>query len=164
MLLGSSNYRPLWIVVGSFLIAGCLNILPMGIMAGYFQPDWVVLVLIYWCFWEPERIGAGAGWCAGIFLDMLDYGTFGKHALAKLVCGFLANRISLRLRSYPVWQQSAAVGVLIAIDTLIVAIVQLFLDEPNLSIGRWCTPLASMVMWPVVLITLKPAFPRHGFR
>ena len=163
MLLGSNNFRPVWVVVTSLLVAGGLNIFPTGWFGGYFQPDWVALVLIYWCLWEPERIGAGVGWLSGLFLDILDFGIMGKHALAKCVCGFLASRVSLRLRVYPTWQQCIGVAVLISIDTLIEALVLVLLDRPGLSIGHWLSPGASMLMWPVVLVILHRRSNTHSW-
>jgi len=163
MLLGSNQFRPVWVVVASFVVAACLNIFPTGLPGGYFQPDWVALVLIYWCLWEPERIGAGAGWASGLLLDVLDYAVLGKHALAKTVCGFAANRISLRLRVYPVWQQCIGVGILVAIDTLVVALVLLVLERPTMSLGRWLTPFASMLMWPLVLVALQRRSSNRSF-
>ena len=162
MLLGSSHFRPLGTVVASLLIAGALNIFPTGWFGGYFQPNWVALVLIYWCLWEPERMGAGAGWLSGLLLDILDYSTLGVHALGLCVCGFVASRVSLRLRVYPTWQQCVGVGVLVAINTLIGALVSILLDQPPPTTGHLLSPLASMLMWPLVLVVLhrRP----HGHR
>ncbi len=164
MLLGSSGHRPIRVVVFSFICAACLNIFPLGLVGGFFQPDWVALVLIYWCLWDPERMGAGIGWVSGMLLDALDYAVLGKHALAKTVCGFLSNKISLRLRTYPVWQQSLGVAILVGVDTLVVALVQYMLDEQPLSLARWMTPFSSMLMWPLVLVVLhkRPHGHRYG--
>lgn len=154
MLLGNSSFRPVWVVVASFLAAACLQILPTGWLGGYFQPDWVALVLIYWCFREPERMGPGVGWCGGLLLDIVQGGILGRHALAKTIVGFLSHRISLRIRTYPLWQQSIAVAFLIFVDTLIQALVRFLIDEPMMPLAGWLTPLASMLMWPLMVIIL----------
>lgn len=155
MLLGNNQHRPAWVLVGSLLAATCLNIFPMGWLGGYFQPDWVALVLIYWSFREPERVGAGVGWSSGFLLDIVQNGVLGKHALGKTVLGFLANKVSLRFRSYPMWQQCVGVAALIAIETLAHAMIRFLLEEQTLSLARWMTPLASMIMWPLVVVTLN---------
>lgn len=156
MLLGSSQSRSVWLVAFSFLVAACLDILPVGWLRGYFQPDWVALVLIYWCIHDPDRYGAGIGWLSGLLIDLLDYGILGKYALGKTVLGFLANKISLRLRVYPLWQQCLGVAVLIFVDVIVHALVRFLLEQPTLSIARWLTPLSSMVMWPLVVVILTP--------
>ncbi|MFT5111346.1 MAG: rod shape-determining protein MreD [Parasphingorhabdus sp.] len=163
MLLGNNNYRPVWIVVTSIICAVGLNIFPLGWMWGYFQPDWVALVVIYWCFWEPERRGAGLGWISGLLMDVVDYAVLGKNMLSKTVCAFFANKISLRLRVYPVWQQCIGVAVLVTIDTAVIALVQHFLGQSPLSTSRWLAPLSSMLMWPVVVFILNGTARRRGY-
>ena len=164
MLLGSSMQRPAWVIVASFALAGCLNIFPMGWLGGYFQPDWVALVLIYWCFWEPERVGPGVGWSAGLLVDVLTGGILGRYALGKTVVGFIAGKLSLRLRVYPLWQQCVGVAALVALDTLIHAMIRLLLEEQPLTLARWLTPAASMIMWPLVVVVLNPRSRQHRYR
>ena len=164
MLLSNSQQRPAWLIVISLLAAGCLNILPLGWLGGYFQPDWVSLVLIYWCLWDPDRVGAGVGWLSGLLMDLLVGGILGRYMLGKTLLGFLANKVSLRMRVYPLWQQSLAVAVLVGIETLVYASIRFFLDEEPMSAARWSTPLASMIMWPLVVVVLNPRsrFRRYG--
>lgn len=155
MLLGSSAQRPVWVVVVSILGAACLNVFPMGDFGNWFRPDWIALVLIYWCLWEPERIGAGVGWLSGLLLDIVQGGVLGKHALGKTLLAFTANKLSLRLRAYPMWQQCVGVAVLVFLETLVHALIRFLLEEQTLSIARWLTPLSSMLMWPIVVVTLN---------
>ncbi len=157
MLLGSSRHRPVWVVVVSLLAAALLNILPVGLAGGYFQPDWVALVLIYWCLWDPERIGAGVGWGAGMLMDALDFGVLGRYALGKTVIAFIANRLSLRLRAYPMWQQCLGVGALVLLDTTVAEAVLYLLEREPGGLERWLTPLSSLLMWPLVVLTLRPS-------
>ncbi len=164
MLLGSSTQRPTWIIVVSIALAGSLNILPMGWLGGFFQPDWVALVLIFWCFWEPERVGPATGWCAGLLLDLLTGGLLGRYALGKTLVGFVANKVSLRLRVYPLWQQCVGVALLVALDTATHALIRLLLDEEPLTLARWLTPMASMLMWPLVVVVLTPRSRQHRYR
>lgn len=164
MLLNNNGSRSLWVVVGSFLAAGCLNILPVGWTNGYFQPDWVALVLIYWCLWQPERVGPGVGWLSGLFLDALDYAALGKHMLAKTVLGFLSNKLSLRLRAYPTWQQCIGVGLLVGVDTAVVAVATTLAGQPPLEAPRWLTPVSSMLMWPLVVMVLQRRVAARSYR
>ena len=50
-----------------------------------------------------------------------------------------------------------------AVDTLVVAAVQFFLGESLPSTGRWLTPVASMLMWPVVVAVLKGSERKRGY-
>jgi rod shape-determining protein MreD len=163
VLIGSSAPRSAWLVAASFLAAACLNILPLGWLGGYFQPDWVSLVLIYWCIREPERTGAGVGWVSGLLVDLVSGGILGRYALGKTVLGFVSNKLSLRLRVYPVWQQCLGVAALVFLETLVYAVEGLLLGEAPLPLARWMTPLASSILWPLVVVILRPRSRTRGY-
>ena len=57
-------------IVLSFVAAFLLVLLPLPGWATMYRPDWVVLVLIYWCLVEPERVGPVAGWVVGLAVDI----------------------------------------------------------------------------------------------
>jgi len=156
MLLGNSLHRSGWLVAVTIAASGCLNILPLGWLGGWFQPDWMALVLIYWCIHEPDRIGVTVGWLGGLLLDLLGGGILGRHALGKTVLAFAANKVSLRFRAYPLWQQCLGVAALIFVQTLVYALVRVLLAEPPLPLALWLTPAASMIMWPLVVVVLSP--------
>jgi len=46
------------------------------------RPDFVAVVLLYWCMHKPLRVGIGLSWVVGIFADVADANLFGQHALA----------------------------------------------------------------------------------
>ena len=61
-------------VLLSFLVAMMLTSLPLPESAIIYRPDWLILVLIYWCMALPERIGIFTGWLLGLTLDVM-YGS-----------------------------------------------------------------------------------------
>ena len=73
---------PVGIIVASFAAAFVLTGLPMAGWAAPWRPPWVALVLLYWCFAVPERVGVLAGWGCGLVLDVLVGTLVGQHALA----------------------------------------------------------------------------------
>ncbi len=59
------------LILASFVLAMMLAIIPLPDSVRLLRPDWVSLVLVYWCMAVPERIGVGSGWIVGLFLDAL---------------------------------------------------------------------------------------------
>ena len=51
-------------------------------MALLLKPDFLALVLLYWCIQEPRLIGVGIAWFVGLLMDVTDATVFGQHALA----------------------------------------------------------------------------------
>lgn len=70
-----------------------------------FNPDWVVLVLIYWAIALPERFGVFSAWAVGLLADVLTGRLLGQYALIyALICYFSINE-HRRLRQFPIVQQ-----------------------------------------------------------
>ncbi len=149
------NLRQRAVILASFLLAMILAIVPLPAAVRLLRPDWVALVLVYWCMAVPERIGVGSGWILGLFLDALYGSLLGEQALAKAVLAFLALRFTLRLRVFPRWQQALAVGVLVAISDLLVILTK-SLVHGTTPLWRDTAPmLANVVLWPFLFAVLR---------
>ncbi|MGB5178147.1 MAG: rod shape-determining protein MreD, partial [Gammaproteobacteria bacterium] len=94
------------VIVFTFIIALLLTVIPLPDWARYMRPDWVGLVLIYWCMALPERVGVATGWFTGLMVDLLTGTLLGQHALSLTVVAYITLKFHLRLRLVPVWQQS----------------------------------------------------------
>ena len=67
----------------SLIAALLLNLLPWSGVALWLKPDFVALVVLYWCIEQPRRLGFVAAWLLGLFMDVADGTLFGQHALAR---------------------------------------------------------------------------------
>ncbi len=143
------------IIVASFGVALILAISPGPDWAEQFRPDWVGLVLIYWCMAVPQRVGVGTGWLAGLILDVLNGALLGQYALAKSVIAFLTVRFHLQLRMFPRWQQAASVLLLIAINYLLVLWARALAGEAPASWSYWTPSIVSMLIWPWLFVILR---------
>ncbi|KOR30889.1 rod shape-determining protein MreD, partial [Achromatium sp. WMS3] len=101
-----------WVIIIILLIATVLSIMPIPFWARYFRPQWVTLVLIYWTLALPQRINIGSAWLIGILQDVITGTLLGQHALAFSVVTFVVVSLHLRIRMFPLWQQSIIVMVL----------------------------------------------------
>lgn len=88
----------------SFFVAILLDLLPWGRLPGV--PDWVALVLIFWCIHQPLKIGMGTGFLCGLLIDVAGAGILGQHALAYVFLAFAASGLSRRVLWFPPLQQS----------------------------------------------------------
>ena len=75
-------------IVLSLFAALLLNWLPWHGVWLALRPDFVALVLLYWCTHKPYRIGIGIAWVTGIFADVANASLFGQHALAYAALAF----------------------------------------------------------------------------
>ena len=143
-----------WPVLLSLLLALSLEVTPLPAELATWRPPWLALTAIYWALAYPRRYGFALAWCAGIVLDVLKGGVLGQHALAMTVATWLTLRFHLRLRVFPIWQQTVAVGAVIAIHQFFVFWVDGVTGGAEPSWQRASPILAAMITWPIVVALL----------
>ena len=147
--------RQVGAIAATFLVAILLAVVPTPGALGMFWPDWVAIVLVYWCIAIPERLGIGIAWMIGLLLDGLYGSLLGEQALAKALIAYLALRFYLRLRLFPRWQQAVAIGAIIALSDIVILMIK-SLVHGNVPIWRDAAPMAmNVVLWPFVFFLLR---------
>lgn len=149
-------------IVFTFIIALLLTVIPLPDWARYMRPDWVGLVLIYWCMALPERAGVATGWFTGLMVDLLTGSLLGQHALSLTVVAYITLKFHLRLRLVPVWQQSLTVLVLLVLHQLLALWISRIIGRPGAPWFFWMPSVLGMIIWPLVYATLRGM--RRGFR
>lgn len=153
--------RP-WFIVFTLVFALFANLLPLSGVALALRPDFLALVLLYWCIQEPRFVGVGIAWCTGLVMDVGDATLFGQHALAYAVLAYAAEYFRRRVLRFPLWQQAAQVAVLLAACAALVLLVRFVGGAP---LPRWTyavPPLVGALLWPVVTVVLQ--WPQHPAR
>jgi rod shape-determining protein MreD len=107
----------------SVFIALLLNWLPWSGMGLALRPDFVALVLLYWCVHEPSRVGVGIAWAVGILADVGDASLLGQHALAYSVMAFAARLLHRRIQMLNVWHQALQIFPVLLLGYAIYAVV-----------------------------------------
>lgn len=110
-------------IVLSLFAALLLNGLPWEGIWLLLRPDFVAMVLLYWCMHKPWRVGIGISWAVGILADVADASLFGQHALAYAVLAFGGVVLSRRLRMFDLRQQTAQVGGILTLTYAVYALV-----------------------------------------
>jgi len=154
--------RP-WFIVLTLLLALSGNLLPLSGTALALRPDFLALVLLYWCIQEPRFVGVGVAWCVGLLMDVGDATLFGQHALAYAVLAYAAEYFRRRVLRFPLWQQALQVAALLALCAGLVVLVRVVGGAP---LPRWTyavPPLSGALLWPVVSVLLQwPQRPAHS--
>ena len=139
-------------IVSSLAVALLLSFLPWKNIA--WVPDFVALVLAFWCVRQPRLVGLGAGWLLGLLIDVGNGVLLGQHALAYSLLAFAAIALSRRILWFPLWSQALHVAALLLFAQGVAALVRLAAgaDFPGWSIA--VGPLIGAVLWPVVSLVL----------
>lgn len=153
-----------WAIVLSFIAAFALAMIPLPFWLEVIRPEWVTLVLIYWCLALPHRVSVGMGWLAGMLLDVARGAVLGQHALALAVVAFLVVRLHQRMRLFPIWQQAISVLLLVVISELFIVWIRGMVGHPGGGWMAWLPAFTSMLIWPVVFSVLRGARRRFKVR
>ena len=146
--------RP-WFVVLTLMMGFLGNLLPLSGVALVVKPDFLALVLLYWCIREPRLISVGIAWCLGLLMDVADGTVLGQHALAYAVLAYAAEYFRRRVLRFPLWQQAAQVAVLLLFCSGLVLLLRLMGGAP---LPRWTYavgPLTGALLWPAATALLQ---------
>lgn len=144
-----------WAIALSFVAALMLTMLPLPDWAALFRPEWVAMVLIYWCLALPDRVGVGVGWSVGLLLDVVRGALLGQNALALALVAYLTLHLHRRIRIYPLWQQSLFVLLMVALNQMLVLWVKGVSGQPPDDWLYWLPSLTSMLFWPWAFLILR---------
>lgn len=151
-----------WVIFTSFVAALLLTMLPLPEWAQTFRPEWITLVLIYWCMALPNRVSIGWAWVAGLMLDVTLGNLLGLHALTMSIVAFLTIKLYQRIRVYPLGQQALAILILVAMSQLLILWILGIIGTTPDSWTYWLPSISSAIIWPWVFVVMRGA--RRHFR
>lgn len=136
----------------SFAAALLMNFLPWKDVT--LVPDFVALVLTFWCVRQPRMVGLGMGWMLGLLTDAGNGVLLGQHALAYSLLAFGAITLSRRILWFPVAQQALHIAALLVAAEAVSLVVRLAAGAEFPGWSLVVGPLAGALLWPVATFVL----------
>jgi rod shape-determining protein MreD len=133
-------------IVASFAGALVLSFLPWPDLR--VVPDFVALVIAFWCVRQPRLVGLGTAWTVGLVADAGNGVLLGQHALAYCVLAFLSIWLSRRILWFRQPQQVLHVVVLLAICQSVRLLVGMAAGAPFPGWALYASPLVGALLWP----------------
>jgi rod shape-determining protein MreD len=137
-----------WASVAAGLV---LAIVPLPDWLAPLRPDLALLAVLYWILTNPRIAGLGYAWLAGLLLDVLRGMTLGQHALGFVLVAFLAHRLQLRMRMFPILHQAGAVMVLLALYHFVIFWTDGLTGHGYTGSDRWLPVLSGGLLWPLIV-------------
>lgn len=146
-----------WFILFSLALAFFLNLVPLGHAIGV--PDWVALVLAFWCVREPLRTGMGSAFAFGVLMDVAAGSVMGQHALAYVVLAYLCGAVSRRVLWFDLISQAAHVWLLLLVATSVRIASGLIGGGEFPGWAFLVGPLLGAVLWiPMNYLLLLPQY------
>ncbi|MCN4143726.1 MAG: rod shape-determining protein MreD [Thiohalomonas sp.] len=143
------------VIWASFAMAFILSMIPMSEAIEIYRPQWVTLILIYWCLALPHRVGIFTGWFIGFLLDIHMGSILGQHALALATIAYLSYRLHIRIRLYPLVQQSLIILLLVTLSQMMLLWISGIINQAPGDWSYWLPSLTSMLVWPWVFYLMR---------
>lgn len=143
------------IILLTFIVALMATIMPLPIAVDAFRPDWVLVVVLYWCLALPNRVNVITAWLFGLLLDILLGSVLGIHAAAMALSVYIIAGNFQKIRNFSVWQQALIVGVLSALYHLLVFWFQRFLTDVVFLPHYLYPVITTVILWPWAFLLLR---------
>jgi len=143
------------IIILTLLVALIASITPLPLSVDAFRPDWVLVVLLYWCLALPTKVNVISAWLMGFLLDVLLGSILGVHAAAMALAVYIVAGNFQKIRNFSVWQQALIVGVISALYHLLVFWFQRLLTDVVFLPSYLYPVVTTIVLWPWVFLLLR---------
>jgi rod shape-determining protein MreD len=135
-------------IIGSFVLALFLDFLPWRDMR--LVPDFVALVIAFWCVRQPRLVGLGIAWSVGLLTDAGNGVLLGQHALAYSVLAFLCVWLSRRILWFGPMLQSLHIALILLVAEGATLVVRLAAGDPFPGWPIFVRPIFGALLWPAV--------------
>jgi len=149
-------YQPvLWPITWMLIAAFILTVLPLPLALQWWQPPWVLFVLLSWTIRTPEQFPVSLAWFAGLVLDLYTGTVLGMHALIYVLAVFTIKRYHHRWQSQPNWVRLiGAYALFLGAYLLQYAIMRWASPAPPV-LSFWFSLVSACVLWPFVFVVLR---------
>jgi rod shape-determining protein MreD len=147
--------NPLFIL-GTLLLALFANMVVNISLVGNaaWMPDFLALVLVFWCVHQPRWVGIGVAFFFGVATDVHQSSLLGQHALSYTVLGFLAIMIHRRLLWFTVPSQAMQVLPIFLLAHALELLVRMMSGALFPGWTIFLAPLLEALLWPIVSVFL----------
>jgi rod shape-determining protein MreD len=119
------------------------------------KPWMLGLVVAFFTLESPERVGLGTAFTAGLIGDAFNGVLLGEQALRLTVLVYVLRRFRFRLRFFPLWQQTAAMGGVFLNDLVLSMWVRSAIGNYGIPPLSFFAPaLVGTLIWPMLFVLL----------
>jgi rod shape-determining protein MreD len=137
-------------IIFTFVAALLINLLPWSGWWLVIKPDFVALVVLYWCIHQPRKVGFTAAWLLGLVMDVAEGSLFGQHALAYSVLAFAGIVLHRRVLMFTMRDQVLHVLVLLLLNDVMILAVRMLAGAGFPGLSYFIGSLTAAALWPAL--------------
>ena len=132
------------------VLALAATVVPLPEMLEPFRPNFVALTVLWFCLLSPRLLGLSYAWIAGLALDGFAGVLLGQHALTLTVIAYVACKLRLQIRAFPLLQQSAVILALLWLNEFLLFWIDGVAGHAITDWRRWISVPVSAAFWPLI--------------
>ena len=145
----------LTVLVLGLCLALMMWLVPLRSGLVFWRPPFVLLLVIYWLFRQPQHFDVAFAWLVGLAIDFLFGQILGQHALAMSVAAYLMVSQQHRVHHFKIVHQCMLVAVVVFAYELVLLSVRLLVEDIDVVMPLFYPVLSSALLWPLLFITLQ---------
>ena len=119
------------------------------------QPQWVVIVLIYWGLLHAGQVGFGLVWAFGLLNDYFTGSYLGTHVVSYSLLIFLCAHLHRLVQISNIIQHTILISFLVVGHLLCLTLITFMTADHDLQWLDWATLPTSILLWPLVFEALQ---------
>ena len=142
-------------IAATLVAALLLNLLPWSGHALWIKPDFVALVVLYWCIETPRKTGFLTAWLLGLTMDVADGTLFGQHALSYTILAYAGIVLHRRVRMFALTSQMLHVVTLLLMNDVIVVTVRALGGAEFPGFQYFIGSFVGGALWPFMVALFR---------
>jgi rod shape-determining protein MreD len=148
-----------WPTITVLLLASLVaTVVPLPDLLEPLRPNFAALTVLWLCLLSVRSTGLLLAWGTGLAIDALHGMLLGQNSLALIVIAYIALKMRLRIRAFPILHQSVVVFGLLLLNEFILFWIDGIAGFPVTAWARWLPVLTGALCWPL-LTGLYSRFP-----
>lgn len=155
----------LWIIGVTIIVTLVVSSFRWPGLLVWFEPEWMLIVVLYWVLALPERLGVVFAFCMGLLMDVFTNYPLGLQGSLFALIAYIGLSWHKRIRNYQPLQQAGLVLLILLLYLVLKQVLWGFLGRPIFTQAWFLAPaLSSAFFWPLVYFTLRSLRIRYRVR
>ena len=138
----------------SLIAAATLSAWPVPDWLAPWQPQWIMMTLIFWAVTRPGEAEFGMAWVFGLLSDLVSGNWLGLHVIICCIIVFLCTRLHRALQLSDAMQRFLPVALLLALHIGYLQLLSMLLSNINPGFVHWGSLVTSLLFWPLLYYLL----------
>ncbi len=139
----------------SIALAMALNIFYFPPEFSYLNPDWVLLILIYWVLTVPEAVGIFNAWGVGLLLDVLTGRLLGLNSLTYSLICYCCLIFHQQLKGFLLIQQTIFIFFCLLFSQIMKVVLESSLEKIQFTLDFFYPAVTGAIIWLLAYVIVR---------